>query len=189
MGKSGHILSILLFFLMTVITSEPVWSGQDDFKTCCENLKRMSEALKKYDLQCGNLPKSLSEIGGTYLKTLPTCPMGGQYEYTVAMNGKRYTLECRGWAHRDVIGKSQPIIISFHESLEVLPEPTPMSSLDEKVKKAQMRRKLNSLRENIKRHPYFVGALLFFVILILMFWIKTNRSKKRTLEKIEDFIS
>ncbi len=184
------VLFTLILAVMTMGRFLPLWAGQEELKVCRGNLEYLANALRVYwDEKEHMFPASLHQLEGKWVTKIPMCPMGGRYEYTVTDEKKRYTLECRGWAHRDVIGKSQPIIISSHESFEILPEPTPPAALDREVRKVQIEKRISLFIEKIKEKPVITLAFLLVILFSLFLWLTRWRAKREKIRKIDELIS
>jgi len=83
--------------------------NQGQLTACKSNLKNMGTALEMYSTDySGIYPAATASltVSGTYLQTLPTCPLasGAAYGYTRGSSSNSYTVSCISTFHNGVGG-------------------------------------------------------------------------------------
>ena len=49
--------------------------------TCKSNMRQIDSSIVRYSADSGSYPSDLAALSPDYIRTIPTCPLGGDYEY------------------------------------------------------------------------------------------------------------
>lgn len=174
--KSIISLSLLIFCISNV------YAGSFSTSTCWGNMKLIGSACEKYaEEHKGKFPDSLKDISHAYLKKLPECLITEmEYIYTVSHNPERYTISCRGWAHRKQYGEKNLCYSSensFVETREPIPSREEYETVTNRLKKYEEDMfwyDVNKFLKNFAIYIILSIALLYAIVLYI-----SKRLKKR----------
>lgn len=92
-----ELMVVILIIGILVAIAIPVFNTSRDAayqKTCQANLRTIDGAIQAYRADTGALPTSLSDLEGSYLKSIPTCPEQPADPYRIDTTTAGDTAEC-----------------------------------------------------------------------------------------------
>lgn len=100
--------------------------NQGQLTACKSNLKNLGTSLEMYSTDySGVYPTSLAllTVGGTYLQSLPRCPLRttSDYAYTTTATVTSYTVFCSGTLHTGIGGVTAADLPSYSSVQGLLP--------------------------------------------------------------------
>lgn len=154
----------------------PLYASNPGARSVCStNLKNLATACDLYGSKNGGMyPDSLDKTVPEYFEQVPKCLITDwDYAYEVSHNPERFTITCRGWAHRDFIGDKNNCYTS-ETGLVELREPVPTEEEDsivrKKIREYKRQMKVYDVTRFLKtyRIPYIIlGILLILTPLLL----------------------
>lgn len=99
--------------------------NQGNVTACKSNLKNMGTALEMYSTDnSGSYPGALATLttNGTYLQTLPTCPLRQGTNYTYSTATTAYSTYCSGTLHTGVGGCTASNLPYYDSTQGLLPK-------------------------------------------------------------------